>query len=76
MQDARSTRTIRLNKGGHRYVLRYGPGCEDQIVDEIMRMADDSGNNLDWLDAAALSFQVTHTTAADCFESLSPEDLI
>lgn len=65
------TRVLSLIKGGHKYVFRYSQGCEDDIVDEIMRLAEDPWTNLDWLDAATLSFQVTHYAAVDCADELS-----
>ncbi len=60
-----STRTLTLVKAGHKYVFRYGPGREREIIDHIMRLAEDGGSNLDWMDAAMLSFQVTHDAAKD-----------
>lgn len=56
-------RTLTLTKDGHQYAFRYAPGSEDRIVEELMRLAEDEDCNLDWLDAAALSFQVTHKAA-------------
>ena len=69
-----TTRTLSLVKGGHKYVFRYAPGCEDDIVDAIMELADDEHSPVDWLDAATLSFQITQNAANDCFEALSPTD--
>ena len=67
-------RTISLVKGEHSYVFRYAPGDEEDLLDEIMRLADDASVGFDWLDAATLSFQITHRTAADCLHALSPFD--
>jgi hypothetical protein len=67
-----TTRTLTLAKGDHRYLFRYGDGAEDDIVDAIMRLAEDADCNLDWLDAAALSFQVAHYAAQDAGEFLVP----
>jgi len=64
-----SVRVLSLAKGTHKYIFRYTPGCESQIVDEIMRLADDPDTNLDWLDAATLGFQVAHYTALGCQEA-------
>ncbi len=69
-----TTRTLSLVKGGHKYVFRYGSGCEDQMLDAIMELAENDHSPVDWLDAATLSFQVTQNTAADCVETLSPSD--
>jgi hypothetical protein len=69
-----STRTLTLVKGGHKYVFRYSPGCEDEIVDAITALAEDDQAPVDWLDAATLSFQITQYTAADCAEALKATD--
>ena len=65
-----TTRVLSLAKGKQKYIFRYTPGSEDQVVDEIMRLADDPETNLDWLDAATLGFQVAHYTALGCAEAL------
>jgi len=67
-----TTRTLSLAKGGHKFIFRYASGAEDEIVDSIMRLAEDRGCDLDWLDAAALSFQVAQYAAADPGEALLP----
>lgn len=55
--------TLRLVKDGQLYVLRYAPGCESRIVEEITRLASDPRCDLDWMDAASLSFQITQYLA-------------
>jgi len=65
-------RTLTLAKGGRTYLFRYEPGCERQMLDEISRLAEDERTGLDWLDAAALSFQIAHHTADDCYKAMSP----
>ena len=69
-----TTRTLCLVKGGHKYVFRYSPGCEDDMLDAITEMAESDSSPVDWLDAATLSFQVTQNTAADCLQAMSPTD--
>ena len=69
-----TTRTLSLVKGGHKYVFRYSAGCEDDVVDAVMALAEDGQSPVDWLDAATLSFQVTRHAACDCMEALSPTD--
>ena len=59
-------RELCLSKDGHDYVFRYRPGYEGEIIDEIMRLADDAEAKLDWTDAAMLSFQAAQYAAADC----------
>lgn len=49
---------LQFARNGTTYVFRYADGCEDQVVGELIRLADDEANGLDWLDAATLSFQV------------------
>ncbi|MHC4981770.1 MAG: hypothetical protein ACYTF6_01210 [Planctomycetota bacterium] len=59
------TRTLTLAKAAHKYVFRYRVGAEEEIVDEIMRLAESPACNLDWLDAALLGFEVAQQ-AANC----------
>lgn len=66
-----STRTLSLVKGGQKHVFRYCKGSEAEVVNEIMQLAEDKESPLDWLDAATLSFQITHDTTAACHYSLS-----
>ncbi len=63
-----NTRTLHLEKGGHTYLMKYAPGLEDEVVEELMYLADDCESDFDWLDAAALSFQVTQFAAEDCLD--------
>ena len=53
-----TARTMTMVKGPHKYVFRYSSGSEKDIVEEIVRLADDPDCSLDWLDAATLGFQV------------------
>ena len=69
-----TTRTLSLVKGGHKYVFRYGAGCQDDMLDAIMELAESDRSPVDWLDAATLSFQVTQNTAVDCIQAMSPSD--
>jgi len=70
----RTTRTLSLVKAGHKYVFRYSAGCEDDVVDAIIALAEDDENPVDWLDAATLSFQVTQNAACECRDLLAPKD--
>ena len=65
-----NTKTLSLVKDGHKYVFRYTAGSENHVVDEIIRLAEDSDSNLDWLDAATLSFQVARNAAMECRRTL------
>ena len=51
-------RQISLVKGSQRYVFRYNPGSEPQIIDTFIEMADDAENEFDWFDAMILSYQM------------------
>jgi len=51
-------RQISLVKGLQRYVFRYTPGNEPQIIDTFIEMADDAENEFDWFDAMILSYQM------------------
>ena len=61
--------TLKLTKHGRRYLFRYVTGDEDRIIGEIMRHADDTCSDVDWVDAATLSCQVAGAAAADCLEA-------
>jgi hypothetical protein len=66
------TRILNTEKDGHKYVFRYPAGCEQEIVDDILRLADGDDSKLDWFDAAILSFQATRQAAQDCRRVLQP----
>lgn len=70
-----NTRTLHLEKAGHTYLIKYAPGLEDEVVEELMHLADNRGSNFDWVDAAALCFQVTQFAAEDCFERINLDKL-
>lgn len=63
-------RVLGLVKDGHHYMFRYLPGTEDRIVDEIVRLVEDEHTNLDWLDAANLSYQITQYAADECSKEM------
>ena len=71
-----ATRTLSLIKSGHKYVFRYSPGGEDDVVDAIIQLAEDESSPVDWLDAATLSFEVTQYAAVGCFEALSADEQV
>lgn len=51
-------RQISLVKGSQRYVFRYTPGSEPEIIDAFIGLADDVESEFDWFDAAVLSYQM------------------
>jgi len=65
-------RTLTLVKGRATYVVHYNPGSEHDVLEEITRMAQDRKRPFDWLDAAAMSFQVVQNIAQDCARTLKP----
>ena len=67
-----TTRTLSLAKRGQKFIFRYGSGAENEIMDEIFRLADDEQSSLDWLDAATLGFQVAQNAAVDCISTADP----
>lgn len=60
------TRTISLKKDGQTYIFRYTPGCEDKLVEQFEYLAEDDRSDLDWVDAAQLSFQLASEVADKC----------
>ena len=51
-------RELVLIKQGQRYLFRYCPGQEQQLLESLVRMVQDPGCDLDWFDAAVLSHQL------------------
>ena len=47
-----------LVKHGQRYVFRYAPGEEVDLLDGLVDMARDEKSDLTWFDAAVLSHQL------------------
>ncbi|MBI5724664.1 MAG: hypothetical protein HZA50_11945 [Planctomycetes bacterium] len=52
------TRTVSLTRAGQKFVFRYLPGQEKDVLDEIVRIALDLDGDLDMVDAMALCCQV------------------
>ena len=55
-----------------RFVFRYQPGCEEELLDAFVDMANDRGNEFDWFDAAVLSFQLSKQLVEEADELLCP----
>ncbi len=51
-------RQLSLVKGEERFVFRYQPGQEAEVIDSFASMASDQDNRFDWFDAAVLSYQM------------------
>lgn len=51
-------RQLSLVKGEERFVFRYPPGHEAEIIDAFASLAADESSQFDWFDAAVLSYQM------------------
>ena len=56
--DPQVRRQLVLIKHGHRYVFRYERGEETKVLSGLIDLARDPQNELDWFDAAVLSYQM------------------
>lgn len=56
MNDA--VRQLSLVKGTQRYLFRYRPGNEADVIAAFASLASDNNNDFDWFDAAVLSYQM------------------
>ncbi len=52
------TRQLSLVKGKHRYLFRYRPGNEADVIGAFASLASDASTEFDWFDAAVLSYQM------------------
>jgi hypothetical protein len=52
------TRQLSLVKGKHRYLFRYRPGGEADVIGAFASLAGDASTEFDWFDAAVLSYQM------------------
>jgi len=65
-------RQLSLIKGKHRYVFRYKPGCEPEVIDALAALASDPESGFDWFDAAVLSYQMGRRMEAE-LQHLKPK---
>lgn len=49
---------VSLHKGEHRYVFRYCPGRESELLASFVELAMDEDAEFDWFDAAVLSYHM------------------
>ncbi len=47
-----------LVKGCERFIFRYTPGSENELLATWVEMANDPASSFDWFDAAVLSYQL------------------
>jgi hypothetical protein len=64
---------LALIKGNERFVFRYEPGYEENILDAFIDMANDRANEFDWFDAAVLSFQLSKHLVEEADHLLCPD---
>lgn len=57
-QQNQAVRQLSLVKGEHRYLFRYHPGNEADLIATFAGMAGDKNCDFDWFDAAVLSYQM------------------
>ncbi len=68
-------RQLSLVKGEERFVFRYQPGQEAEVIDAFASMASDKDNRFDWFDAAVLSYQMGRRLETELDQiSLSKEE--
>ena len=51
-------RCLTLAKGRQRYVFWYSDGQEAELLGTLVKLAGDPATDLDWFDAAVLSYQM------------------
>lgn len=52
------TRQLSLVKGRHRFVFRYAPGHESDVIQAFASLAGQDNSDFDWFDAAVMSYQM------------------
>ena len=65
-------RTLSLVKNAHRFVFRYTPGSECEVLEAVAELAADPECEFDWVDAASVSFQITCEQATSCLQAIQP----
>jgi len=63
MDEAR--RCLSFEKGNHRFVFWYTPGCESELLAAFLEYAEREDVDFDWFDAAVLSYQMGKVVTTD-----------
>jgi hypothetical protein len=63
---------MKFAKDGQHYVFRYRHDMQDEMIDHFMGLAESDEYNIDWLDAATLSFQIAQHAAAGDNDVIAP----
>jgi len=54
----KAIRQLSLVKGQERFVFRYQPGHETEVIEAFASLAGNKSSQFDWFDAAVLSYQM------------------
>ncbi len=76
MPSSKTTTTapkqLELVKHGQRWVFRYTPGGEREVLSQIADAARDQNTNFDWFDAAVLCHQMGVRISAELERQTDP----
>jgi hypothetical protein len=61
-------RQLSLVKGAHKFVFRYTPGSEAEVIGAFTTLVERAGSEFDWFDAAVLSYQIGKQMGQDLEE--------
>ena len=58
---SREIKQLILKKGKQKFIFRYNSGSEDKLLDVFIEQAKSGRTDLDWFNAAVLSFKLTQS---------------
>ena len=64
---------LSLLKGQERFIFRYEPGREENVLDAFVDLANERSSAFDWFDAAVLSFQLSKNLVEEAGQLLCPQ---
>jgi len=64
-------RQLVLNKGTEKFIFRYKNGQENELLDALIKQAEDNRTSFDWFDAAVLSFKLVQSLIGQADELLA-----
>lgn len=65
------TRILTMTKSGQRFIFRFQPGNEADVIGEFARLAADPSSIFDWFDAAVLCWQMGRKHDSGLMEELT-----
>lgn len=65
---------LSLLKGEERFIFRYEPGREEDVLDAFVDLANERSSTFDWFDAAVLSFQLSKNLVEEAGQLLCPQE--